>query len=40
MDHKLLIILNKADQFKKIHDFARAYGSLWYVRYSFVVKHG
>ena len=28
MDHKLLIILNKADQFQKIHDFARAYGSL------------
>jgi len=28
MDHKLLIVLNKADQFKKIHDFARAYGSL------------
>lgn len=28
MDHKLLIILNKADQFTKIHDFARAYGSL------------
>jgi hypothetical protein len=28
MDHKLYIILNKADQFKKIHDFARAYGSL------------
>lgn len=28
MDHKLLIILNKADQFEKIHDFARAYGSL------------
>mmetsp|Transcript_24511 Transcript_24511/g.51790 ORF Transcript_24511/g.51790 Transcript_24511/m.51790 type:complete len:288 (+) Transcript_24511:166-1029(+) len=27
MDHKLLIILNKADQFEKIHDFARAYGS-------------
>jgi hypothetical protein len=27
-DHKLLIILNKADQFHKIHDFARAYGSL------------
>lgn len=27
-DHKLLIILNKADQFRKIHDFARAYGSL------------
>jgi hypothetical protein len=28
MDHKLYIILNKADQFTKIHDFARAYGSL------------
>jgi hypothetical protein len=28
MDHKLLIVLNKADQFSKIHDFARAYGSL------------
>jgi len=28
MDHKLLIILNKADQFERIHDFARAYGSL------------
>ena len=28
MDHKLMIVLNKADQFKKIHDFARAYGSL------------
>ena len=28
MDHKLHIILNKADQFLKIHDFARAYGSL------------
>eukprot|EP00903_Cladosiphon_okamuranus_P016662 g15365.t1 len=28
MDHKLYIVLNKADQFKKIHDFARAYGSL------------
>jgi len=28
MDHKLHIVLNKADQFKKIHDFARAYGSL------------
>ena len=27
MDHKLLIVLNKADQFEKIHDFARAYGS-------------
>jgi hypothetical protein len=28
MDHKLLIVLNKADQFTRIHDFARAYGSL------------
>ncbi len=28
LDHKLFIILNKADQFRKIHDFARAYGSL------------
>jgi len=28
MEHKLLIVLNKADQFRKIHDFARAYGSL------------
>ena len=28
MDHKLLIVLNKADKFRKIHDFARAYGSL------------
>lgn len=28
LDHKLHIILNKADQFEKIHDFARAYGSL------------
>ena len=27
-EHKLHIILNKVDQFKKIHDFARAYGSL------------
>lgn len=27
-DHKLHIVLNKADQFRKIHDFARAYGSL------------
>ena len=27
-DYKLHIILNKADQFRKIHDFARAYGSL------------
>eukprot|EP01041_Mallomonas_annulata_P013702 gene13702-29131_t len=28
MEHKLHIILNKSDQFRKIHDFARAYGSL------------
>ena len=28
MDHKLHIVLNKVDQFQKIHDFARAYGSL------------
>jgi len=28
LDHKLYIILNKADQFRRIHDFARAYGSL------------
>jgi hypothetical protein len=28
LDHKLHILLNKADQFRKIHDFARAYGSL------------
>ncbi|CAM9418426.1 unnamed protein product [Chrysoparadoxa australica] len=28
MEHKLYIVLNKADQFKRIHDFARAYGSL------------
>lgn len=27
-DYKLRIILNKADQFLKIHDFARCYGSL------------
>lgn len=27
-DYKLRIILNKADQFHKIHDFARCYGSL------------
>ena len=27
-DHKLHIILNKADRFEKIHDFARAYGAL------------
>ena len=28
LEHKLHIILNKADQFDKIHDFARSYGSL------------
>lgn len=28
LDYKLYIILNKVDQFEKIHDFARAYGSL------------
>ena len=28
IENKLYIILNKADQFRKIHDFARAYGSL------------
>lgn len=28
MDHKMAIIFNKCDQFTKIHDFARAYGSL------------
>ena len=28
LEHKLYLILNKADQFMKIHDFARAYGSL------------
>jgi len=28
MDHKLLIVLNKANQFKKMHDFAHAYGLL------------
>lgn len=27
-DYKLRIVLNKADQFSKIHDFARCYGSL------------
>ena len=27
-DHKMHIILNKADRFEKIHDFARAYGAL------------
>lgn len=28
LDHKLHIVLNKVDQFEKLHDFARAYGSL------------
>ena len=28
IDHKLLIILNKVDQFQSLHDFARAYGAL------------
>ena len=28
LEHKLHIILNKVDQFERIHDFARAYGSL------------
>ena len=28
LDYKLHIILNKADQFSRMHDFARAYGSL------------
>ena len=28
MDHKLFILLNKADQFGTVHDFARAYGAL------------
>jgi len=28
MDHKMAIIFNKCDQFTKMHDFARAYGSL------------
>jgi hypothetical protein len=28
MDNKLHIVLNKVDQFDKIHDFARVYGSL------------
>ncbi len=28
MDHKLLIVLNKMDQFQTLHDFARAYGAL------------
>jgi len=28
IDHKLLIVLNKTDQFQNLHDFARAYGAL------------
>ena len=28
VDNKLYIILNKSDQFEKMHDFARVYGSL------------
>jgi len=28
LDHKMLLILNKVDQFDQVHDFARAYGSL------------
>ncbi|KAG5187000.1 hypothetical protein JKP88DRAFT_207240 [Tribonema minus] len=28
LDHKLYIVLNKADKFERIHDFARAFGSL------------
>lgn len=28
LEHKLHIVLNKADQLKNIHDFARAYGAL------------
>ena len=28
IDHKLLIVLNKMDQFHNLHDFARAYGAL------------
>ena len=28
IDHKMLIILNKVDQFQTLHDFARAYGAL------------
>merc|ERR1712159_885188 len=28
LDHKLHIVLNKADQFYRVNDFARAYGSL------------
>lgn len=28
IDHKLLVVLNKVDQFETVRDFARAYGSL------------
>jgi hypothetical protein len=28
LEHKVLFVLNKADQFHRVHDFARAYGSL------------
>ena len=28
MSHKLVIVLNKMDQFQSLHDFARAYGAL------------
>jgi len=28
IDHKLLIVMNKVDQFRSLHDFARAYGAL------------
>jgi hypothetical protein len=28
IDHKLMIVLNKMDQFQNLHDFARAYGAL------------
>lgn len=28
IDHKLLIVMNKMDQFQNMHDFARAYGAL------------
>jgi len=28
IDHKMLIVLNKVDQFQSLHDFARVYGAL------------
>ena len=28
LDHKLLVVMNKVDQFRSLHDFARAYGAL------------